>query len=365
MGDEIKYVKSISCREYTLKLVCFTRQTVWTFSVKESNTSFVVGKRQACITKRARPWGKSMKRFKVLVPTDYSEGAELALEHGLYLTRKFEGDLHVLNVAELPTIIIPDFPTEIFDMARDQSLLEMKAALEEFGDDLPPIRRVVLPGIPSKPAADVIVEYAKEAEIDFIVMGTHGRRGPRRLLLGSVTEEVVRRSPCPVFTVRNMKKSWPLPIIDKIAVPIDFSERSKQVLGVASMFAEHYGASLTLVHVIGVDFYPFYGFAVDPIKQIEANMRTSSEKKLKAMVSELQGAGITSDWCTISGHPAREIATFADLNDIDLIVIGSHGRAGFERMMLGSVSEKILRSAHCPVTVVNTSGDAVQMGIAA
>ena len=305
-----------------------------------------------------------MKRFNVLVPTDFSEGAELALEHGLFLTKKFEGDLHLLHVAEMPTITIPDFPTEVFDMAREEGLKEIKKALSVF-DDLPPIRRVVLAGIPSRPAAEVILDYAREAEVDFIVMGTHGRRGPRRFFMGSVTEEVVRRAPCPVLTIKGYENSSPLPQINRIVVPVDFSERSKQVVGVASMMADHYGASIALVHVVDMAFYPFYGFSSDPMQTIEDRIVEESEAKLAQLVGDIRRSGVRADWHTLIGHPARAVAEFVDEKSADLIVMGSHGRSGYERVVLGSISEKVLRTAHCPVLIVNTSDDVAQIGVAA
>jgi len=306
-----------------------------------------------------------MKTFRVMVPTDFSEGADLALEHALYLTKKFEGELHILHVAELPTMSIPDFPADLFDFAYDQAMAKMTVLLDKHGDHVPPVTKAVQAGKPARPAAEVILTYADDNNIDFIVMGTHGRRGPRRFLLGSITEEVIRRASCPVFTVRTGKKAWPMPQIDRILVPVDFSHKTRQIIGVAARFAEHYDASITLMHVVNLEFYPFYGYPVDPIREIEQNILVSSETKLNEYVSELQGAGIITNWTTDSGHPAQQIRSFADENDFDLIVVGSHGRSGFDRAMVGSISEKVLRSAHCPVVVVNTGSDAMQLGVAA
>ena len=306
-----------------------------------------------------------MKTYNILVPTDFSESADLAIEHGLFLARKFDGVLHLLHVAELPTISIPDFPTDLFDIAWEQGMNELKALVDDLEGELPPIKRTVLAGIPARPAAEVILQYAEESEADFIVMGTHGRRGPRRMLLGSVTEEVVRRSPCPVFTVRASRKAWPLPQIQRILVPIDFSGRSRKVIESASRFAEHYGASITLMHAVDLAFFPYYGLGSDPLVDITKNMTESSEERLIEFAAELQAAGIIANWKTVDGHPAETIRSLADEDDFDLIVIGSHGRSGFDRMMVGSISEKVLRSAHCPVLVVNTGDGIKQLEAAA
>ena len=306
-----------------------------------------------------------MKSFRILVPTDFSDSALLALEHGIFLTKKFDGELVLLHVAELPTITIHDFPSDLFELAREGGMDRMGELLEKQEVALPPVKRVVLAGTPSEPAADVIVEYAKTNEVDFIVMGTHGRRGMRRLLLGSVTEEVVRRSPCPVLTTRTHKDAWSLPRADRILVPVDFGSSTRQIIGVASRMAEHYGAAITLAHVVNLEYYPYYGFGSDAYPQIKKSMIEASEEKLIELATELQGAGLDVSWKTIKGHPAAALRQLAEEADIDLIVIGSHGRSGFDRAMVGSVSEKVLRSAHCPVMIVNTGDETEQLGIAA
>ncbi len=306
-----------------------------------------------------------MKTFRILVPTDFSDSALLALEHGIFLAKKFEGELVLLHVAELPTITIHDFPSDLFDLAREAGMDRMGELLDEQEVVLPPVKRVVLSGTPAEPAADVIVDYAKSNDIDFIVTGTHGRRGVRRLFLGSVTEEVVRRSPCPVLTMRTHKEAWSLPRADRILVPVDFSAATRQVIGAASRIAEHYDAAITLAHVVNLDYYPYYGFGSDAFPEIRKSMIEASEAKLTELAAELQAAGLVVSWKTIKGHPAVALRQLAEETDTDLIVIGSHGRSGFDRAMVGSVSEKVLRSAHCPVMVVNTGDDSEQWSVSA
>ncbi len=306
-----------------------------------------------------------MKTFHILVPTDFSDSALLALEHGIYLANKFDGELHLLHVAELPTITLPDFPSDLFEAARNMGMERLGDLLEQQEVELPPVKRVVMAGTPAEPAADVIIDYANTHDVDFIVMGTHGRRGARRLLLGSVTEEVIRRSPCPVLTMRTHKEAWSLPRADRILVPVDFGKSTRQVMGVAARVAEHYDASITLAHVVDLEYYPYYGFGTDPFRSIQSDMIQASEDHLSELAAELQAAGIIASWITVSGHPASTLRELAAESDVDLIVIGSHGRSGFDRAMVGSVSEKVLRSAHCPVMVVNTGDEVSQLGVAA
>ena len=296
-----------------------------------------------------------MKTFHILVPTDFSESADLAFEHGIFLANQFEGELHLLHIAELPTITLPDFPADLFEVARSQGLSRMRDLIEQQEVTLPPIKRVVMAGTPSEPAADVIVDYAKANGMDFIVMGTHGRRGARRLFLGSVTEEVARRAPCPVLTMRAGRTAWPLPRVERILVPVDFSDSTRDVVGSATRMAEHYGAAVTLLHVVDLEFYPYYGFGSDPYPMVEKEIMASSDRQLASLATELQAAGIVTTWLTEKGHTAATIRQVADRRDVDMIVIGSHGRSGLDRALMGSVSEKVLRTAHCPVLLVHTA----------
>jgi len=87
-----------------------------------------------------------MKSFRILVPTDFSDSALLALEHGIFLTKKFDGELVLLHVAELPTITIHDFPSDLFELAREGGMDRMGELLEKQEVALPPLKRVVLAG---------------------------------------------------------------------------------------------------------------------------------------------------------------------------------------------------------------------------
>jgi len=296
-----------------------------------------------------------MKSYKILVPTDFSDTARCALAHAINLARKFEGEIHLLHVAEIPTPAIPDLPLDIIDIVEEKGIADLDELVNSFEMDLPEITRVVRAGIPSKPPADVVLEYAKDLQADVLVMGTHGRRGARRFLLGSVTEEVVRRSICPVLTIRKQKKVYLMPSVHKILVPIDFSDASKKLVDLAAEFALKLDAKLTLMHVVDIEFYPYYGLTEDPVRLIERNMIDIAMDKLNDTVEMLRDQGVRANWETDTGRTVRVVNEYAERKEIDLILVGSHGRSGFDRLMLGSISEKVLRSAPCPVMIMNTS----------
>jgi universal stress protein A len=138
----------------------------------------------------------------ILVPTDLSDGAEEALDYACELASQFGATVHLLNVIGIPTLGVPELGVALTGSMIDSMVRDNQVALEEVADrkrNQATIGQVLLR---TGDARDVINQTAKEIGADLIVMGTHGRRGVSRALLGSVTETVVRTAPCPVLTVR-------------------------------------------------------------------------------------------------------------------------------------------------------------------
>ncbi len=141
----------------------------------------------------------------ILVPTDLSENAEEALDYACELARTLGAKVHLLNVIAVPVVGVPELgmaltSTMIDTMVTDnQNALDQLAARKAHLADMGPAL------LRTGDARDVINQTAKEIGADLIVVGTHGRRGVSRVLLGSVAETVVRTAPCPVLTVRMAK----------------------------------------------------------------------------------------------------------------------------------------------------------------
>jgi len=133
---------------------------------------------------------------KILVPTDGSEGSEVALDHATRLARQYDSEIHLIYVADVRTQntgdVMANFMGEL-EKIGEEAVMSMREELDEIDD----VITKVVKGIPHLE----IIDYSDEEEIDLIVMGTHGRTGLDRILLGSVTEKVVRTSEVPVMTV--------------------------------------------------------------------------------------------------------------------------------------------------------------------
>lgn len=137
----------------------------------------------------------------ILVPTDLSEGAEQALAYACELATKLDAEVHLLNVIGIPALGVPEIGLAMTSSVIDQMLVDNQTAIARLAETKCTSRRgQVL--VKSGDARDVINQTAKELGIDLIVMGTHGRRGLSRALLGSTAEIVVRTAPCAVLTVR-------------------------------------------------------------------------------------------------------------------------------------------------------------------
>ena len=152
----------------------------------------------------------------ILVPTDLSEGAEEALDYACELATKFGATIHLLNVIGIPTLGVPELGIALTSTMIDSMVHDNQEALDKLADAKCANATVGSRLLRTGDARDTILQVAKEIGADLIVMGTHGRRGVTRALLGSVTELVVRSAPCPVLTVRQPEREFVIP--DALAV---------------------------------------------------------------------------------------------------------------------------------------------------
>jgi nucleotide-binding universal stress UspA family protein len=150
----------------------------------------------------------TMSRYQnILCPTDFSEGSLAALEEALCLAEAFDAKITLLHVWQLPTVAVADgfiWPQDLWSRVGTQVEAAARQRMQRLLDTLSEARRRrITERVLCGDAASTILEQAAELATDLIVMGTHGRRGPSRFLMGSVAERVVRHAPCPVLTVRR------------------------------------------------------------------------------------------------------------------------------------------------------------------
>lgn len=289
---------------------------------------------------------------RVLFPTDFSAGSRQALPQAAYLSDWHDAELHILNVTGRHRHDYEDtkkqFPLSI-DTLTDWLHLSEHPDQEGNWPDFEELS-LVQNQVESAAPAEEIVSYSEDKDIDLIAMGTHGRRGVDRMLFGSVTEEVVRKAPCPTLTVRRGAEVAPSQAVRRILVPIDFSDASDTAVQHAKEIALTYGAEIDLLHVVEEPFYP-PAYELSPPNFPTEEVVERSEAQLGDMAREEIGYEHVMVEAT-SGRPYRTILDYIDENDVNLTVLATHGRTGVDRLLLGSVAERVLRQSPKPVFVV-------------
>lgn len=302
----------------------------------------------------------------LLVPTDFSAHADAALSHAVSLADRFSATLHLLHVVNDPGMgwyglgdaeVQIDRLKEVAesrarerldDMARDSAVVEVKTAVAQ---------RLNLD------VADAIQEYVTGHTIDFIVMGTHGRQGLERLVLGSVANRLIRRSACPVMTVREREaapEGSPDVEYESVLAPIDFSDHSRSALRLSKEVAARYGATQHLLFVAEKRVLPTFSDTGIPgvgVVEMDPDIVANAEAALEELSENVGGPEVTSAYHVEEGDVAEDIIDFAEVNDVDLIVMATRGLTGIDRFVLGSNTERVVRAAPCPVLTVPPSAD--------
>lgn len=299
---------------------------------------------------------------RILVPTDFSQGATDALHLAASLAREFGSRLDILHVLEE---VFTSFGT-LYGVSVDPETIQpqltelSRKRLDELVADARYLQDLeVETQLRGGCVPDEIVATATASGDDLIVISTHGRSGLTHLLLGSVTEKVVRAASCPVLCFRELP-AWqqhePLRL-ERILLPVDLSEESLTPLPLARRLARHCGAQVDLVHVIADPAnYPIDGWEYLPgITQDVVYGQTEELARQRLEELREQHLQATPGQCIIRrGIHHLAIVQLAEDESHELIVMSTHGRTGLRHAMLGSVTEKVIRKAACPVLTVRT-----------
>jgi len=190
---------------------------------------------------------KMIDMKRILFPTDFSRCAAQAFPYAVQLAYDYAAELHVLHSVALHGYIDGKAEHHVDDL--DEIYLQLeKLASRRMSSLVADVDtgRVVIKKIETRSisVAWVILDYVADENIDVVVIGTHGRRGLGQIVLGSVAEELVRTAPCPVLTVRELESPRSIEAIEKVLVPIDFSDYSRQALLYGKDLASKYQAQL-------------------------------------------------------------------------------------------------------------------------
>jgi len=280
----------------------------------------------------------------ILVPTDGSECAQAAVGYAEDLATRYGARVHALCVADSRTL--ENAPQA--DRIEQERAETAERTCNELSESGLSVERAVRTDVPH----EAILRYATERDVDLVVMGTHGRTGVERYLLGSVTEKVVRLSDVPVLTVKAGDDGDVTYPYTDVLVPTDGSEGAEAAIDPAVDIASTYDARVHALSVIdtmamGVDVRS--AAILDALEEAARSaVETVEERATDASVSAVETA-------IQHGSPYRAIRSYAEEHDVDLVVMGTHGRSGIERYLLGSVAEKTVRTSPVPVMTVRRS----------
>lgn len=283
---------------------------------------------------------------RILVPLDGSATAEAVLVQVRRLLKRADAEVLLLSAVELD--VLPAYESQ---KLRDT----LPGLAQEYVRGV--AERLTAEGIRARPlvatgsAAPQILAAVKEHKASLIALSTHGRTGLLRFTLGSVAEKILRSAEVPVLVMRSGAQPPREVEFRKVLVPVDGSDRSFEVLPVASQFAQAYGAKLIVVSAREYD-PTLHGMVAVPVP-----LEPAPVEHVRKAVAMFTHAGNAVEGEVLDGDPASAILEFAAKARVDLIAMATHGRSGFVRWMLGSVTEKVVRHAASPVLVVRNRNE--------
>ncbi len=284
---------------------------------------------------------------RILLATDGSEETELAARTAADLADKTGSEMHVVRVLALPPETLHDpFGTaarEEFERRGRARLDELVGRLEASGGAVGGAHFRV-----GSPATEIVAQ-AEEVGAGLVVLGSRGLGAMRRALMGSVSDSVVRHAPCPTLVVRGEPLTFPTTIL----LATDGSEEAQLA---ATTAADLTGGTDSELHVVTVG--PFVPTVFAATEEEPARLAREARRALDEQVELIEAAGGRVAQAHLRlGGAAEEIVALAEDVGAGLIAMGSRGRGGIRRALMGSVSERVVRHAHRAVIVVRGDGE--------
>ena len=288
----------------------------------------------------------------VLCPIDLSAISDHVVGHAAMLAQWYGARLTLLHVvANAPAMDLP--PPSLDQPGR----LRIEQAMRDIAAYVAPSAAFDCAVVEAESAPAGILEQLDSSGADLLVLGSHGRSGLQRFFLGSVTEKVIRKAPCPTLVVPPRA-----PDLDagtwvgfrQILCPVDFSDSSLAALARALSVAGKTGAHLTLLHVIEIPpelREPAVAAGLD-VDRVRAAAEADALRRLRALIPDRSQMRSLVDTSVEEGRAYREVLRTAADRNADLIVMGVHGRGAVDLLMFGSTTHQVVRQAQCPVLIV-------------
>lgn len=264
---------------------------------------------------------------RVLVATDGSDYSTGAIRTGVALARAYQAKALGLSVA----LYNPEFSTLVPNL-EEEAERRARTALEGFIAEAGESAETLI--LEASDPYDGIVRGARDVDASIIVIGRRGKRGLARMMVGDATAKVIGHADCPVLVAPRAAHLWQKHIL----LATDGSSHSEAAADAAGGLAKRSGLPVTVVSVV--------------TSSHSDARRREAEQAVSAKVDHLKAMGVVASGKVVEGRPDEAIVKAAEDVDADLIVMGSHGRTGLAKVLLGSVAERVIGQAGCPVLVV-------------
>jgi len=296
---------------------------------------------------------ETLKIKLILCPIDFSEFSVSAYQHALSVAEHYQAKLVAQHIVELwrhpdaGFVASAELYEEYIQALRESGKKQLQEFVENHTHDEIQPELLVQVGV----AADSILSFAQLQKADVIVMGTHGRRGFDRLMLGSVTDRVMRRAPCPVLaaskphdSVAAGKERGHVHHLSRILFCADFSENSERALKYAISATAEYDAELTLLHVLE---------GAPSLAKTEEAMAVAAER-LDKLIPPDGRKTLKIKTAVRIGKTYAQIIQLAEEAQIDLVTMGVRGRGALDVAVFGSTTYRVMQLGSCPVLAVRS-----------
>ena len=297
-----------------------------------------------------------MQFNRIICATDFSDFSNRTVNYGLALAKEFDSKIYVCHVIDLSSVAIyGEFQLDPVGL-QDRIMKDAGDQLEEL---ISKQHKAWEPLITVGHAADEISRIVEERDVDLVITATRGRSGLKRLILGSVTERLMRTLTCPLLVIHSPDKEPATTDdqevkIESILVGCDFSPDSGVAFEHSLSLAQEFQSELHLTHVVETSIYQQLHKTETHIEEeIQQEIHDRLLQKLQDMVPEE-----ARNWCKphtslLDGHPYEEIVNYAEAQSIDMIVLGTRGHGLVKSMLVGSTTDRVVRRAPCPVLSVS------------
>jgi nucleotide-binding universal stress UspA family protein len=291
-----------------------------------------------------------MQFDRLLCPIDFSETSERAFDHAVALARWYDSRVTVIHV---PALLLAPVPGEGDPLPITRN--ELAQRLEDFVAPARTAGVTIETGLRDGDPVREILREAEDGAANLVVIGTHGRSGFERLVLGSVAEKILRKAKCPVLTIPPGERS-DAPAVQAgfkaILCATDFSPAAASALDAALRLAQEADATLTILHVVEAHF--------GDVAEAGASYLENLEQAARVRLASAVPAGART-WCTVverveRGRARHVIVQVAEECEAGVIVMGAHGRHALDRLIFGSTTHRVIHEAGRPVLTLPSSG---------